>query len=147
MSVPRPLSVLLVDDSALVCVRLRELLVGNPLVQVVAVAGSGAEALLHFHFHSPDLVVLDIGLPDTSGLTLLRIFKNQRSSCVVVMLTASAECREKAFALGADAFCDKTSEFEQAVEIIKRLASARAAESHRQPHESPGMPNHPTPCP
>ncbi len=127
MSAPRPLSVLLVDDSLVVCARLRELLAEEPHVRVVGVARTGAEALLHFQFFVPDLVVLDIGLPDTSGLTLLTAFKNQRPSCIVVMLTGTAECREKALALGADHFCDKAKEFEHAVKLVREIAVFHAA--------------------
>jgi len=125
MSAPRPLSVLLVDDSALVLARLRELLAEDPLIQIVGTASSGAEAILHFHFFAPDLVVLDISLPDTSGLSLLRTFKSHRPSCVVVMLSASVECREKALELGADRFCDKMKEFERACEFVKEIATRR----------------------
>lgn len=137
MSAPRPLSVLLVDDSLVVRARLRELLAADPHVQVVGVAGTGAEALLHFQFLVPDLVVLDIGLPDTSGLTLLTAFKNQRPSCIVVMLTGNAECRERALSLGADHFCEKAMEFERAAQLVSEIAAFHAACLQAKPANPP----------
>lgn len=129
MSAPRPLSVLLVDDSALVREGMRELLSEDPLVRIVGVAASGTEAMLRFQQLAPDVVLLDIGLPDTSGLTLLRAFKSQRPTCVVIMLTASGECREKAINLGADHFYDKSREFNQASDLVKEIAARRAADA------------------
>ena len=132
MSAPRQLSVLLVDDSALVCARMRQLLEEDSRVLIVGVAASSAEGLRQFECLAPDVVVLDIGLPDTSGLVLLRTLKNRRPSCVVIMLTASEECREKALALGADHFCDKGREFMLAAEIVKRMAEFSAGKPKPQ---------------
>jgi DNA-binding NarL/FixJ family response regulator len=146
MSAPRPLSVLLVDDSVVISTRLRDCLAEDPLIRIVGVAGSGAEALLQFHLFTPDVVVLDIGLPDTSGLALLRAFKDQRPSCVVIMLTASEECREKAMALGAEHFCDKAREFGHAADIVMRIAAQRAAEAQPRPSSSPVTPDQPQPA-
>jgi chemotaxis response regulator CheB len=146
MSTPRPLSVLLVDDSVVISTRMREYLEEDPLIRIVGVAGSGAEALLQFHLFTPDVVVLDIGLPDTSGLTLLRAFKEQRPLCVVVMLTASAECREKAMALGAEHFCDKAREFGHAADIVKRIAAYRVAEAQPRPSSSAVPPDQTQPA-
>ncbi len=140
MSAPRPLAVLLVDDSALVLARLREGLANDPLIQIVGTADSGAEAMMQFRHLVPDVVVLDINLPDTSGLSLLRAFKKQRPACKVIMLSASVECREMALVMGADHFCDKMQEFERACSVVREFASRHAADvppETSSPGESP----------
>lgn len=141
MSAPRQLSVLLVDDSPVVSVRMRELLGEDRRIRVVGVAASGVEALQMFHRLTPDVVVLDIGLPDTSGLILLRVFKDQRPSCEVIMLSASEECRMKALSMGAAHFCDKAREFQRAADIVKNFAAIRADEKQPRFSHIPGTRN------
>lgn len=74
----------------------------------VLTAGSGDEALALFHNESPDLILLDVMLPDTDGFTLLK--KIRDSSVVpVIMLTAKGEANDRfnGFELGADDYIIK----------------------------------------
>ena len=60
--------VLLVDDHTLVRAGIRKLLEAIPEVEVVGEAGTGREALAGMRQFGPDVVVMDIGMPDMNGL-------------------------------------------------------------------------------
>ena len=69
--VKSPLKVLIVDDSPIVLKRLAALAEEQPYLQLVGMAGNGAEALDCFHQCRPDAVVLDLELPDRNGMEVL----------------------------------------------------------------------------
>ena len=122
----RRLQVLLVDDSSIVCERLIALIhqLERP-IQVTATA-DGAQAISLFQQLHPDVVVLDIELPNINGFALLVEFKLQRPGCVVMMLTTYAypEFNDNALRLGADYFFSKALEFERVPEVLSSLAGS-----------------------
>jgi len=81
--------------------------------QVVA-AGTGKEALSLAHSHNPDLVLLDLGLPDVDGLQVLQAFRAW-SQAPVVILSARNQDDQKAHALdaGADDYLTKPFDFKE----------------------------------
>ena len=93
-------SLLIVDDDKSILSALRMILERSYLVHT---AENGADALSLVHEQRPDLLLLDIGLPDTSGLELLTQIKNADPEIVVIMVTAVEETRMvvKALKLGA----------------------------------------------
>jgi two-component system response regulator DevR len=84
----RPLRLLVVDDHEIVRQGIVALLVRHQEFQVVAEAGSVAEAVAAAHRHEPDLVVMDLRLPDGSGIEACREIRSQRPETRVVMLTS-----------------------------------------------------------
>src|SRR4030081_2363311 len=69
---PAAVTVLLVDDPAVVREGYRRLLERNADIRVVGEAGNAAEAYQSFCQLAPDVVVMDISLPDVSGIEALR---------------------------------------------------------------------------
>ena len=67
-----PLKVLLIDDHPLFREGLRSLIAGEPAYTVVGEAGTAREALEQVRAQAPDIAVLDIGLPDTDGIEVIR---------------------------------------------------------------------------
>lgn len=67
-----PLKVLLVDDHPLFREGLRSMLAGQPAYRVVGQAGTAREALAQARASTPDIVLLDIGLPDANGIEVIR---------------------------------------------------------------------------
>lgn len=87
----KPLRVVLVDDHEVVRLGLMTLLEDIDWIDVVAEAGSADEALQAVERHNPDVVVMDIRLPDESGIEACGKIIRQWQDTRVVMLTSSAE--------------------------------------------------------
>ncbi len=78
---------LLVDDHAVVRSGLRMLLENEEDIQILGEAGTGREALSSIEQLQPDLVLIDIGLPDMTGIEVTRQIKQRWPAVVVVALT------------------------------------------------------------
>jgi DNA-binding NarL/FixJ family response regulator len=83
--------ILIVDDHEVVRLGLRALLDRHPDFEVVAEAGNGKEALEKATAYQPDVVVLDIRLPGTSGVEVCQEITEQLPHTKVIMLTSYAE--------------------------------------------------------
>ena len=84
----RPLRLLVVDDHEIVRQGLVALLERRPEFSVVAQAGTVAEAIAAAHRFEPDLVVMDVRLPDGSGIEACRDIRADLPQTRVVMLTS-----------------------------------------------------------
>ena len=115
--------ILIVDDSYLIIERLTDML--NELEQVDSIshAFTVTAAIEILEQSPPDIILLDINLPDTSGIELLRIVKEKYPAIIVVMLTNNANdyYRQLCLKLGADHFVDKSKEFDMVPGIISAL--------------------------
>jgi two-component system response regulator NreC len=78
---------LLIDDHSVVRTGLRMLLEGEADVEIVAEAGTAEEGYKKALKHKPDLILLDIGLPDESGISLAGRLKKRLPGCALVALT------------------------------------------------------------
>lgn len=91
----------------------------------IIVAYSGAEALQAAEVHAPDLVLLDIMLPDLSGWEVCRILRDSAKShsIPILMLTAlsSEEARIKGLTLGADDFVTKPFSIKELLLRIRKM--------------------------
>lgn len=87
----RRIGVLLVDDHEVVRVGLRSLLARERGIEVVGEAGSAAEAVTHVARLRPDVVVMDVRLPDRSGVEACREIRAWSPKVQVIMLTSYAD--------------------------------------------------------
>jgi DNA-binding NarL/FixJ family response regulator len=119
------MKVLLVDDSAAVRHHLIELLSTLPGVEILE-AAQASEARHAIRSGRPDVVVLDIHMPRGSGIEVLEALREDDPRPTTIMLTndPTPQSRAACFRIGADFFFDKTAEFQQAVDVIARLAQA-----------------------
>jgi two-component system response regulator DevR len=85
---PHPLTLLIVDDHEVVRQGLVALLSRRPEFHVVAEAGTAAEAVAAARRFQPDLVVMDVRLPDGSGIEACREIRAEFPATRVVMLTS-----------------------------------------------------------
>jgi two-component system, NarL family, response regulator DevR len=85
---PRPLTILVVDDHEVVRQGLSSMLDRRPGFQVVAEAGTAAESIEMAGRFQPDLVVMDVRLPDGSGIEACREIRAELPDTRVVMLTS-----------------------------------------------------------
>jgi two-component system KDP operon response regulator KdpE len=98
----------------------------------VQVAGSGAEALKAFTEHAPDLIVLDLGLPDLEGTEVCRRIRAQSAVPILVLSARGAEAdKVNALDLGADDYVMKPfgpNELLARVRVALRRVSPEARE-------------------
>ncbi len=111
---------LLVDDSILILERMIPMLQVAPGVELVVHAGSYREAIGVLEYLQPDLILLDIHLPDKSGIDLLQFVHANYRQIIVFMMTTDAtdQYREACARFGAQRFFDKATEFEGLTEAV-----------------------------
>ena len=116
-------TVIIVDDSPLIVKRLVDMLNELPNLEWIKNAGNYSEGLQLINEHQPRVLLLDINLPDKSGIELLRICKTSNPGTKVIMITNQANeyYRKLCLKLGADYFIDKSKEFEQIAEAISDI--------------------------
>ena len=104
------ITVLVVDDSALMRREIRRILESDPDIKVVAASRSGEEALLHIDQFDPDVVTLDINMAEMDGLTALQHIMMQSPRPVVMLSSLTQEgaiTTYEAMELGAVDFVGK----------------------------------------
>ena len=109
MSAPSPLSVVIVDDDELVAQSLRTILEARGNVRVAALGTKGAEAAALFNEHHPDIMLLDIRMPDLSGLAAGEAILAAHPKARIVFLTTFADDDYivRALAIGARGYLIK----------------------------------------
>lgn len=119
--------VALVDDSAVVRERVAATLSSLGGVLVVGQAGDVPEGLRLVRETKPDLLILDIGLPGESGITLLETVKQEQLVPLVAMLTNQdhPKLRQHCAELGADFYFHKPTEFEKMIDLCFELANTK----------------------
>jgi DNA-binding response OmpR family regulator len=105
------MKIMIVDDSNLLQIRLTNALKKVDENMSISRANSCGEAIDLFMDFEPDTVILDIALPDGSGISLLQQFKKQTPAVQVIMLTnyPTEEFKKNCMELGADYFFDKSN--------------------------------------
>ena len=123
----RTIRVLLVDDHAIVRSGFRRLLEEYPNIAVVAEADGGEAAYRGFVEHRPDVLVLDISMPDTSGLALMgRVLAREPEARVIIFsMHEDAAMAERAMDAGARGYVTKSSAPEVLVKAVYEIAAGR----------------------
>jgi len=116
--------VVVVDDEELVRSGFRLILQAAGDIEVVATV-SGAQAVKEVGLQRPDVVLLDIRMPDVDGLTILRQLRGTANPPVVAMLTTfdSDEYIATALRSGAAGFILKDTAPEQLAQLVRTLAA------------------------
>lgn len=133
--------VLLVDDHPLVRAGVRRVLETNPDIRIVAEAASGDAALQLLERERPDVLVLDLAMPDTDGLEVLRRVKRRWPELGVVILTmhANPEYLKRAIQYGVDAYVLKESAAQELVAAVDRVRRGQS-DQRLEPRSAPGGP-------
>lgn len=115
--------IFLIDDSPIVLSRIRSVIEGLPAVGVIRTAHDYASALALLSKEVPDVMILDIHLPDKSGIDLLRYVRRHHPSVTVIMLSNESNERYRLVCrmLGAAHFIDKSIEFDKLPAILASL--------------------------
>ena len=121
------LQLLIAEDSPVVRERLVALAREHLPAESIATAGNGAEALAVFDRSEPDAVLLDIGLPDMSGLQVLEHIRRHGTSTEVVIFTNSTgpEMAARCHLLGANHFVDKAHDIRPIIESLRTITAPK----------------------
>ncbi len=121
-----PIRILVVDDSPTFLSLVAYFLATDPQITIVGVAHSGREALEQVPRVQPDLVLMDVCMPELDGLTTTRLIKAQSGAPRIVLWTAYQlpEYRASAEVVGADDFLNKANLVTQLLPCIHALCDA-----------------------
>ena len=122
------ITVAIVDDHPIVRAGMRSVLELADDIIVVADGGSGNEALQLVEEHAPDVLVLDINLPDQSGIDVTRQLRSQDLSTAILILTAHDDS-QAIFELlenGAIGYVLKDEALETLASAVRAAASGKS---------------------
>ncbi len=123
-----PIRVVLADDHTMMRRTLRLLLDGEDGVEVIAEAGDLASVMRNVHAHQPHVLVLDLNMPDGSGIEALSQLRERVPETQIVVMTMqdSPAFAQRAFAAGAIGFVVKELADEELPQAVR--AAARGEE-------------------
>lgn len=126
------IKVVLIDDHDLVRSGLRQMLETDSTVKVVGEAGTGAEGIQLVRSLAPDVVILDIKLPDISGLEVTnRLLSYQTSTKILIVSAVTSDLFPfKLLEAGAQGYLTKNASAE---ELLRALKSVHAGQRYVSP--------------
>ena len=118
-----PIRIALADDHPIVLQGLQQLFERHADFEVVCCCTTGNDALIGVRAHRPDVLVLDLRMPEGSGLDVLRAIAADKLECRTVLLTAAVSDDEviEAVRLGARGLILKESPPEALVDCVRRV--------------------------
>ncbi len=115
--------VVLVDDHAVLRSGLEQLLAGEPDIEVVGTAADGAQALVEVRRTSPDVVLMDLQMPGTDGVTATRLIVAEGGPDVLVLTSFSdADRIVAALDAGAVGYLLKDADPEDVIEGVRAVS-------------------------
>jgi DNA-binding NarL/FixJ family response regulator len=123
MKSPTTIDVLLVDDHPVVCSGLAAIVNGQADMQVVGIASSGREALSMFEQHRPDVTLIDLRMPEMSGVEAIRAIRKTHPTARFIVLTTyqGDQDIERALSAGAQGYLLKGMKGEMLVSSIRSV--------------------------
>lgn len=132
------INVIIADDHMMVRQGLQQLLELDGEIKVIGQASEGKACLSIMNEVKPDIVLLDINMPNINGLETLKIIKKENPSQKVLMLTIHNEIEYllKAMELGANGYILKDSEY---ATLRKAIFTIYKGETYIEPSLTPDM--------
>ena len=121
------IKVLLADDHRLLREGLRELLSRESDIEVVAEAENGRDAARRARDLAPDVIIMDVTMPELNGIEAARQIRSQRPEVRIVALSIHSDRRfvTQMFAAGASGYLPKDCAFTELVRAIREVAAGR----------------------
>jgi DNA-binding NarL/FixJ family response regulator len=124
------MQVLIVDDQPRARKSLKALLSTWPVLQKVEEVANGREAVQLVEEGQPDVVLMDICMPNMDGLQATRLIKARWPQVKVIVLTLYGEYEARAMAAGADAFIAKGEPADRLLATLSRVMAGRLPPSN-----------------
>jgi len=126
------IKVAIVDDHAIVREGLKQICAGTKDIIVIGNADSGIEAVRLCRLDNFDVLILDIGLPDRSGIEVLKQIKREIPQLAVLMLSVHREDQYaiRSLKAGAAGFLNKQAAPTELINAIRQVAAGRKYISH-----------------
>ena len=120
----QPIQVLIVDDHAVVRAGIKLLLVREDGIEPVGEAGSGREAILEARSLKPDVILMDVVMPDGNGLEVIPTLLRERPETKILVLSMQDDPRyvREAFAAGASGYVLKEAADVEVVAAVREVA-------------------------
>lgn len=118
-------SILIVDDHAVVRTGLRLLLDAEEDFETIAEAGTARDAVFEARKHKPDVILMDVGLPDRSGIEVTGDVLKEAPDAKVLVLSMEDDPRyvREAFAAGASGYVLKEAADADLVTALRQVAA------------------------
>ena len=127
MAVRKPYRILIVDDHAIVREGIKQILADIEDIEVAGEADCSSRAMQLARQEPWDLVLMDISMPDRSGLETLELLRKEHAGIKVLMLSMHREAQYavRAMKTGAAGYLNKQSAPDQLVDAIRLVASGK----------------------
>lgn len=123
--------VLVADDNAVVREELPKLLEMDGDIEIVGAASNGREAVEMAEASSPDVVVMDVKMPELDGITATKVIRTANPAVRVIMLSIydTAEYVDASLEAGASNYMVKSTEVDTLANEIRRIANDQEIEA------------------
>jgi len=127
MTEPKAIRVLSVDDHPLLREGIATLINSQPDMRLIAEAANGQEAMQQFDLHQPDVTLMDLRLPDMSGIDVVIALRSQHPEARIIMLTTFEGDVEiqRALEAGARGYLLKSMPPKDMLEAIRQVYAGK----------------------
>ena len=124
-----PIRILVVDDHPVVRKGVAGLVDGQPDMSIVGQASNGREAIQQFRAHHPDIVLMDLLMPEMSGLDALIAIRDEAPDARIIMLTTYAGDAQvlRAIKAGARGYLLKSALHRELLETVRAVHAGKRA--------------------
>ena len=124
----RPIKLLIVDDHPVVLGGLRAAFSSQPDINLVGEAKNGVEAEEWAEKLLPDVIVMDINMPERNGLEAMLIIKERLPDVKMIFLTVSESEEDlmQALRFGADGYLLKKSDIDEVIDSVRKVFRGEA---------------------
>jgi len=123
--VKKDIRIVLVDDHEIVRRGLRRMLELEKDIKVVADCANANEAFSQVEKLSPDIILMDIKMPEVNGVEATRVLKEKKPACKIIMLTLYDEYIVQSIEAGADGYLLKDARCTELTQAIRQVYQSK----------------------